>query len=139
MALVVDCTVIANALLDQPHTHQAHRVLASTETLYAPVLLASELSNALRLQVRAGHLTPAEAAERLDAIEVSGIESVDDASVRRAALALALEYEHPTYDCEYVALALALGARIVTADRRQFALARAVLGDGAIWLGEFVS
>jgi len=137
VALVVDCTVIANALLHQPFTRHAHRVLESKDSLHAPSLLASELANALWLQARSGHLTAVEAVKRLDAIESSGIELVDDAGVRRAALTLALEYEHPTYDCEYIALALALGAGLVTADRRQFELAREVLGKRAVWLGEY--
>lgn len=137
MALVVDCTVIANAVLDQPLTRQAHRVLASDQTLHAPALLASELANALWLQVRAGGITAGEASERLDAVEASGIELLDDAAVRRGALAMACAHGHPTYDCEYVALAVALGAELVTADRRQLLLARELLGERAVWLGEF--
>lgn len=137
MAVVVDCTVIANALLDQPLTRHAHRVLESEDSLHAPSLLASELANALWLQARSGHLTAAEAAERLDALESSGVDLVDDSAVRGAALSLGLRYGHATYDCEYVALALMLGAGLVTADRRQFELARLVLGERAVWLGEF--
>jgi len=139
MALVVDCTIVANAVLDQPLTRHAHRVLASGHTLHAPVLLASELANALWLQVRAGGITPHEANERLDAVEASGIEFVDDDAVRQGALAMACAHGHPVYDCEYIALAVALGAEFVTADRRQLLLARELLGECAVWLGEFGS
>lgn len=137
MAVVVDCTVIANAVLDQRLTRHAHRVLECRDTLHAPVLLASELANTLWLQARSGRLSEPEALERLDAVASSGIEFVDDALVRHAALRLAQRHTHPTYDCEYIALALMLGARLVTADRRQFELASEVLGDRAVWLGEY--
>jgi len=57
-------------------------------------------------------------------------------SLRRltpAAFALALEYDHPIYDCYYLAAAIQHDAALATADVRLFDLAqRAGLGERAI-------
>lgn len=136
MTIVLDCSVVASALLDQPFTANAHRVLASPEPIHAPALLASELANAFWLQAREGRLSAPEAAARLRALEASGIELVDDMALRERALCVALQAGCTCYDAEYIALAEMLDAVFVTADRRQLRAARGILGDRGIWLGD---
>jgi predicted nucleic acid-binding protein len=53
-----------------------------------------------------------------------------------AALRLAVQHNHPIYDCYYLAAAILNDCELATADRRLAALARDVgLGDRVILIG----
>ncbi len=84
----------------------------------APDLIWSEVGNAFRQSVRANLLTPAHADRALSALLQLPLHVQALAPLARPALAAALEREISVYDASYVVLAEALGAPLVTADRR---------------------
>ncbi len=62
----------------------------------------------------------------------------DDADLARTALAIAIELDHPVYDCIYLALARRRGAPLVTLDRRLTArLAGTRYRDDAVHLADW--
>jgi predicted nucleic acid-binding protein len=121
MRLVVDASVALKWVLSQPGTEVA--LALRTEELVAPALWLAEASNALWRGVRLGELTLGEAAEFLDELIKAPVASLPIEPHLQAALALAVELQHPIYDCLYLALALRQDCHVVTADRRFAAIA----------------
>lgn len=117
---VVDASVALGWLLREPPADAHRRLLddhvAGREPLIAPELLHYEVANVLAV----GADLPAAAA--LDAFErfaALGIETYSlGLAEYRAALGLAAGHGVSVYDASYAALALTLGIRLVTADRK---------------------
>jgi predicted nucleic acid-binding protein len=85
--------------------------------LAAPWLVLSETANALRTQVAAG-LMPAEMARRHMIGLPRQIELHGEDRVMPLALRLAINADHPVYDCVYAAMAMTLAAPLITGDAR---------------------
>ncbi len=84
----------------------------------APALLDVECASILWKAVLTKRITPREAAERLDAIVGMDIDRIPDAPLLFGAIRLAVQLEHPIYDCLYGEAAIWTGMPLVTADRR---------------------
>ena len=89
---VVDASVAVKWLVTEAFSAEATRLLDAGLTLIAPELLFAEAANALWAICRRG----------------------DIASASR----LAIDLDHPVYDCFYLALAVQEQYPVVTADRR---------------------
>jgi predicted nucleic acid-binding protein len=120
MTLVVDASVAVKWFIAEAGRAQALRVLdvAGRE---APDLLIVEVANvvwkkALRRQVSAtqAQLICASIAHCFDVLHSS------DLLIERAVV-MALDLQHPVYDCLYLACAEQAGGRLATADRRLIA------------------
>lgn len=118
--IVVDTNVIAYLLLSGDHTEAARAALATDAAWAAPLLWRSEFRNVLALYLRQRHLTLAEALEVQTTAEelLAGREYTVDGE---AVLTLAASSGRSAYDCEFVALARALGVPFVTSDRQLLA------------------
>lgn len=114
--IVVDASIVAAALGDDGVDGERARGRFAGERLFAPELIDLEVASVWRRAARAGRL---------------GERSAEQALVDLAALPLAralhrslmtrigeLHQNLTTYDAAYVALAEALGAPLLTADRR---------------------
>jgi len=113
--IVVDTNVLAYLFLPSKHTAAAESLFEQDPEWAAPVLWRSEFRNVLAGLVRRGSLA-LEQAHRLQA-EAEDLMSGNEYDVDPArVLSLACESECSAYDCEYVALAMALGARLATRD-----------------------
>ncbi len=120
---------------------QARRLLRAAiengESLIAPPLLPSEVTNGVRQQLRRGFVGIREAPGLLAQFLSVPIElSVPDRLYERA-LALATELGLPaTYDAQYVVLSEDLGATLWTADRR-LVNATAAQRSFVRWIGDY--
>jgi predicted nucleic acid-binding protein len=101
-----------------PHPCSAPALLALEH--YQPVLLTfvqAEFANALRNLVKAKVIEAGRAQQTLSILmRRFGFE--DFHPFVPAALELALAFDHPAYDCLYVAAAQALGLPLITSDKR---------------------
>lgn len=118
--IVVDTNVIAYLFLPGDQTDAARAALASDAAWTAPVLWRSEFRNVLALYLRQRHLKLADALEVQGAAEelMAGREYAVESE---AVLTLAATSGRSAYDCEFVALAHALGVPLVTSDRQLLA------------------
>lgn len=98
----------------------------------APTLILTELSNALWKYVRIESLSLAAAQDDVSLI-IDEFALVDDRLLIRDAQQISSERNHPVYDCLYAALAIRLGAPLITADGR---LARRLAGIAGLTLME---
>ena len=114
--IVADANLIAYLILPGERTEQAEAVLLKDPMWVVPLLWASELRSVLGQHVRKGNLTVAQASAAMDRATalVAGREAPVDS---REVLQLAHRSGCSTYDCEYVALAVSLGVRLVTSDK----------------------
>lgn len=120
--LVVDCSVLAAVLFDEPERDAAALAMAGKE-LFAPDLLDHEIVSVALKKSAAGN---AEIAERaladLDAIQLTRCSVDGEAQFR-----LAEQTGLTAYDAAYLRLALELRAPLVTFDRKLGKAAKEIL------------
>lgn len=121
--LVVDCSVIAAVLFDEPKRDEAARVLAGKE-LFAPELIADEFVSVAVKKSRHGLAEIARQA-LMDFAELELTRFRPDVSSQWR---LALEHEISAYDAAYLWLAAEIGAPLATFDERLGTAARDLLG-----------
>lgn len=114
--LVIDASVAVKWVIQEPGTPEA--LALRKATLAAPDLLVPECANILWKKYRLGQLTTGEAKAAAQLLERADIELAPMRAHLHAATALAIELDHPAYDCLYIALALEKGCAFATADQR---------------------
>jgi len=114
---VVDASVAIKWVYAEELSANALRV-RNRYRLIAPELFLAECANILWKKVRHGELADNEAIVSAAAIARAGIEVVSMTALTADAMRLALELDHPAYDCFYVALCRLQGIPLVTADDR---------------------
>lgn len=115
---VVDASVAVKWVVRQQLTERAYAALSRFQ-LVAPSLIIAEMANALWKYARAGQVDPRSFPEILDGVESRYFKTEPiDGTLTRAALQLAIDLDHPVYDCYYLALARRDSAPVITDDRR---------------------
>ena len=133
--IVVDTNVVAYLLLPGQHTEAARAVLTRDPSWAAPLLWRSEFRNVLALYLHQRHLSLAAALELQEAAEAL-LEGREYAVDSNDVLALCGASGCSAYDCEFVAVAKALGVPLITSDRQlvssfpQIAVDIRVFGSG---------
>jgi predicted nucleic acid-binding protein len=124
MNLVVDASVAFKWLFEEPDSDRAEALLISAGKnrlkLVAPMILSAEIANALWKRMRRGDIDrqkTLETGERFE--EICPLLLPIEDLVQRA-LELAIDSQHPVYDCLYMALAEELSGELVTADERLY-------------------
>ena len=114
--IVVDTNILAYRWLPGPQGERIDRLLTLDAEWTAPPLWRSEFRNLLAGLIRSGKMTlsDAEAAlHKAKACLIAGEHTVSD----HAVLALVAQSRCTAYDCEFAALAGALGTVLVTEDK----------------------
>lgn len=115
--IVVDTNIIAYLHLVGEFTERAETLLSKDPEWVAPVLWRSEFRNLLAGYMRRKTLTFEDARElqgEAESLMAGSEHEVDSQSV----LELVRDTECSAYDCEFVALAMRLGVKLVTADSK---------------------
>ncbi|MET0852847.1 MAG: type II toxin-antitoxin system VapC family toxin [Candidatus Rokuibacteriota bacterium] len=114
----MDASVAVKWVMPEHGSENADRLLGDGEPLLAPDLVLVEAANALWKKVTRREVSVGEARRALQMLRGSALETRPTAPLLGRALDLATQHKHPVYDCIYVALAEAEGARLVSADAR---------------------
>lgn len=115
--LVIDASIAIKWVVEEDGTPQA-LVLRQLGKLIAPDLLCAECANILWKKVQRDELSRQEALLAARLLQAAEIELLPTRSFLEAATRIAIELDHPAYDCLYLALAVASDCRFVTADQR---------------------
>jgi predicted nucleic acid-binding protein len=115
--LVVDASIAIKWVVQETGTAEALS-LRPGHQLLAPELLAAECANILWKKVVRGELTSAQAQFAARLLQRADLELVPMRSLMPLATDIAMELNHPAYDCIYLALALEHGVPFVTVDER---------------------
>ena len=116
-ALVVDASIAVKWVVEEEGTAQA-LALRRQATLAAAELLVAECANILWKKARRGELSKEQALLAARLLQAADIELVPTRTLLAPATRLAIELDHPAYDCVHLALAIETGRRFVTADER---------------------
>ena len=135
MTVVVDASVAIKWFLPELHDDAALRLLRAEHRLVAPDLLFPEVGNVLWKRVRRREATASEAGAVLDALVAVPLEVHASQPMMPVAFEIACATGRTVYDSLYVALAVLLDCRRVTADERLYnALKDGPLGAHILWV-----
>ncbi len=118
MTLVVDASITVKWLVDEPGRASARDLLDQVEPLQAPDFVLVETANVLWKKVRRREITREQATIGIETLPQLFESLLASAGLIRRALDLAIEIDHPIYDCLYLAGAESIDAALVTADER---------------------
>lgn len=116
-AIIVDASVAVKWLIPEPDSAVAAR-LSEGRRLLAPELIEVECANILWKHVRRGEIPHIDAITGIQDLRSSPLTLARDGDLLVDAQRLAKDFDHPIYDCLYLALAQREGIPVVTADRR---------------------
>lgn len=137
--LVIDASIAVKWVIEEPGTSEA-LILRERAKLIAPDLLVPECANILWKKVGRHELTRDEAVFAARLLQGAEIELFPTRSLLQAATQLAIDLDHPAYDCLYLALARESHCRFATADDRFVRKLKQrhsrELGDTVMSLGE---
>ena len=134
-AYVVDASVAAKWFFREMHRDAALRLLDARAALHAPDFLLLELDHVLRKRIRRGLIGAVEGDRIRTVLRSYPIAYTPFRSLQDRAYSTASRTGCTVYDCLYVALAVGLGERLVTADRRLYdGLAPTPLADHVLWV-----
>jgi len=134
---VVDASVGLKWFVPEVHDADARRVQDPAHELHVPTLFDVEIGNILWKKLRRGELTRAETDSILAQLPPLPLTRHAELPLLAAALDLADRTQRTVYDCRYLALAVALTGRMVTADQRLFnALAATPYAAHLCWVGD---
>jgi predicted nucleic acid-binding protein len=117
--IIVDASVAVKWVVSESGSDQAAALL-NQDRLGAPTLWLSEASNALWAKVMRQQLTAEEARGQAAELADAPVVPIGLPGLLPVAMRLALELQHPIYDCFYLSAAMQRDTHVVTADRRFF-------------------
>ena len=120
---VIDASVAVRWFVSGPGSDMAASWLERQDSI-APELICAEVGNALWRYRRAEVIDAAEARAIMGRLPSSFVQLAPASELAGDALALAIECDHPIYDCFYLALARREKQQLVTLDRRLADIAR---------------
>ena len=115
--LVVDASIAVKWVVEEDSTAEA-LALRQKAKLIAPELLVAECANILWKKVQRKELLKEEALLAARLLQGAEIELLPTRFLFEAATRMAIDINHPAYDCLYLALAVATDCEFVTADER---------------------
>ena len=122
---MVDASVAVQWFAREPGSEASAALVESNQPLVAPDIMPLEVANALWKKVRHGDVPAADLQPAVTRILASDITLVPTLTLLERAVRLAVEINHPVYDCVYLVLAEERGAPLASIDERLRAAARA--------------
>ena len=116
--IVVDASVAFLWFANEPDRSGATRLLETQSVLMAPDLMAVEVANAWWKKLRRHQMEMADVEQAVTNLLALGIDWTVSGELILPAARLAVELEHPVYDCLYLALAVSHAASLATVDER---------------------
>ncbi len=117
-AFVVDASVVVKWFVPEIHSDAARRLLSLSHEYFAPDLLFAETANTIWKKIRRGELTTEHGRQLVNDIGRIAVETVPCRVLAVDAHELANVTGRTVYDSLYLALAIRLKTRMLTADDR---------------------
>lgn len=114
--VVVDASMAVLWFANEPDAPSAAQLLEPAWALLAPDLMAVEATNAWWKKVRRHEMDRADVEQAVTNLLALDIAWASCSGLIRPAIRLAIDLQHPVYDCLYLALAASRSAALATAD-----------------------
>ena len=114
---MIDASITIKWVVEEDGTDLS-LALRQKARLMAPDLIVAECANILWKKAQRKELRKDEALIAARLLQSAEIELIPCRALLESATRLAIELDHPAYDCLYLALAAENGCRFVTADER---------------------
>lgn len=135
--LVVDASVAAKWFTEEALGEEALSVLDERHRLHAPDFFFLEMDNIICKWIRRGIISSSEGGDTRKAIRRVPMHVHPHVNLQDSAYHVAVQTHRSVYDCLYVALAVLVDGRMVTADRRLFeSFSAGPLGKYVSWIEE---
>jgi predicted nucleic acid-binding protein len=115
---VLDASVVLKWFVPEVHSDAARRLLGASHQFLAPDLLFAETANTIWKKIRRGELTTTHGQRLVADIGRIAVDTVPCRVLAEDAHALANATGRTVYDALYLALAVRLDTRLITADER---------------------
>ena len=115
---VVDASVVVKWFVPEIHSEAARRLLVLPHEYVAPDLLFAETANTIWKKIRREELTAEQGQQLVADIGRIAVQTISSRALSEDAHALANATRRTVYDSMYVALAVRLDTRAITADER---------------------
>jgi predicted nucleic acid-binding protein len=140
-AIVVDASVGLKWFVPEVHSVEARRWRSTSSDLHTlAVFFDIEIANALWKKIGRAELSPDDAAAVLRKLPSAPLQRHSEAVLVQPALDLARQIQRTVYDSLYVALAVQLGGRMVTADQRLYNRVSATpLANYVVWVADIAA
>jgi predicted nucleic acid-binding protein len=127
---VIDASVAAKWLFDEPESELADLLLSRGDLLLAPDLLYAEIGNVVWKRLGRGELDLSKTDAILDELLAAPVKVFPIARIMRETVRIAHRYRRTFYDASYLALAIQESCALITADLRLLnALRNTPMGD----------
>jgi len=120
MNIVVDAGVLVKLFVNETNTAQAELLVDDRFQLHGPELLLAEFGNILWKKCRFEDLDESTAEAAISSLPSYEIKIHSNENILEPAFVGALQTGQSTYDWIYLALAISLNCKFVTADRKFF-------------------
>ena len=140
-SVIIDASPAFKWVVEEEYTAESRAMLIQWRSGQTRMLVPSwflfEIVNGLYQRIRRSELTTDEAAQLIDAVQITGVEILGyDPSIHTRALELAHQFRlNAAYDAHYLALAENMDCEMWTADERLWNSVRTALG-WVRWVGE---
>jgi len=132
---VVDASVAMKWFIPEVHSDSAIRLQQSDHELHVPTFFVVEIGNILWKKLQRGELTRTDAGTILQSLLSIPLQRHPDTDLILDAFSLAEQTSRTVYDCVYLALAIRIGGKFVTADERFWnALRQTSVGEHLCWI-----
>ena len=115
---VVDASIVIKWFVPEIYSDAARQLLEHSHQYFAPDLLFAETANIVWKKVRLGELEAQQGEHLVKDIEKIAVETIPCRALAQDAYALATATNRTVYDAMYLALAVRLDTRMITADER---------------------
>jgi predicted nucleic acid-binding protein len=135
---VIDASVAVKWYLPEVHEQEATRLLRGRHQLHVPELIFPEIGSIVWKYVRRGDISKTEGDQIVAAVARKRWTVHTHKSTLKAAFTGAEATGQTVYDWTYLALAISLSCKFVTADEKFYkALGKTTLRTNLKWIGDF--
>ena len=116
MTFVIDANVGLKWFIEEPRSREARKILEKGGSFIAPDIFIPEICNVVWKKVKIQDITAEQGQEIVNNIPMVLDYLVPSSEVAKRAFDLAVQFNHPVYDCLYLALADRESCKLITDD-----------------------
>lgn len=118
MTLVIDANVGIKWFIQESRSSAARKILETGSSFIAPDIIIPEICNVVWKKVKNQEITPEQGQAIVTNVSLIFNHIVSSSELAQRAFALAVQFNHPVYDCLYLALAERESITLITDDAK---------------------